>query len=290
MICERKTTNMDGIVLIDKKEKITTTDCDYKCKRTFNTSKVGHAGTLDPFATGLVICGINKGTKLLSYLENEIKSYRATLKLGIKTDSGDLDGESIEEKEPSKHTEQEILDVLNSLIGKQKQIPPMYSALKLNGKPLYKYARQGIEVERKEREIEIYSLKLISYTDNLIIFDAVVSKGTYIRTLGETVAEKLNEVGHLIALRRLSVGNISVEKACPFDELSQDKIISLKDAFPGKKIIVKNELFKKAINGAKLELDEKEDLIFLLDENEKEIAIYKRDGETNTFRCEKGFM
>src|SRR5574344_1200459 len=162
---------MDGIVLVDKETGITTTGVDVKIKRTFGTSKVGHAGTLDPFARGLVICGINKGTKILTYLESDTKTYVGILKLGEKTDTGDLDGMVIKEKKPDFHSNEEIEKAMKSLMGKQMQTPPMYSAVKLHGQPLYKYAREGIEVERVEREIEVLSFNLILYRPNNITFE-----------------------------------------------------------------------------------------------------------------------
>ena len=281
---------MDGIVLIDKKANITTTHVDYQCKKAFNTSKVGHAGTLDPFATGLVICGINKGTKLLTYLESEIKSYVAILKLGSKTDTGDLDGRVIKEKEVGFHTKESIKNVLDSLVGKQLQTPPMYSALKIDGKPLYEYARQGIELQRKSREVNIYSLELIEFRDNSLTFKAVVSKGTYIRTLGETIAEHLKEIGHLTYLRRLSIGDISVEKSYKVEDLCPEAIIPLEEAFQGRKLVVEGDDLKKASNGAKLILDIEEDLVMILKPDKTALAIYRRDEGTNIFRCEKGFM
>ncbi len=280
---------MDGIVLVDKETGITTTGVDVKIKRTFGTSKVGHAGTLDPFARGLVICGINKGTKILTYLESDTKTYVGILKLGEKTDTGDLDGMVIKEKKPDFHSNEEIEKAMKSLMGKQMQTPPMYSAVKLHGQPLYKYAREGIEVERVEREIEVLSFNLILYRPNNITFEAKVSKGTYIRTLAESLANKLKEVGHLTYLRRTRVGEFDLADAYTIDNVSEKSVIRIKDAIKFKQVNVKGKNLKAVENGNPITLDEKDERILILDEYGLERAIYYKDDETNVYKCEKVF-
>lgn len=189
---------MDGIVIIDKAKGISSFGVVAKIRKIYNTKKVGHCGTLDPEASGVLPVMIGKATKVSKYLVEHDKEYIATLKLGIKTDSGDSEGKIIVEDnfKLDVNNENEYIEKINQMIGKQQQIPPMYSAIKVNGKKLYEYARDGIEVERKSREIEIYKINVeeIDYENNEITYKVKCSKGTYIRTLCETIAEKLETV------------------------------------------------------------------------------------------------
>ncbi len=206
---------MDGLVVINKEKTYTSHDVVAIVKKILNEGKVGHTGTLDPNATGVLPILLGKGTKLSKYLINHDKTYEVVLRLGQKTDTADSEGNIIEEKEVLTNyiTNENVERVLESFIGKQKQIPPKYSAIKVNGKKLYEYARKGQTVEIKPREIEIYSIKLLSiknYNSNSaefkiadeqkninqieINFTVSCSKGTYIRSLCENIAEKLNTV------------------------------------------------------------------------------------------------
>lgn len=265
-----------GIILIDKKAGITTTKEEIQLKKIFNTRKVGHAGTLDPFATGLIICGVEKGTKVLSFLEEKNKTYLATLKLGEKTDTGDKDGSVIESKKTSKHTKEEIIEVFNSFLGQSYQIPPMYSAIKKDGVPLYKLARENKEVEREKRLIKVFSIELNSFEDDTVIFTVSVSKGTYIRTLGEDIASKLNELGHLTALRRTKVGQYSVEDAHKIDQVNPEKdLISIKDCFQGVKEHLMTDLeMVRVHNGADIQLPYSDQLVLLLNKENAAEALY----------------
>ena len=188
---------MDGIILNKKKKNCTSHDVVYKVKKIFG-EKVGHTGTLDPNATGVLPILVGKGTKLSKYLINHDKKYIVTLKLGEKTDTADSEGKIIEKAEVSKDIfkENNIKNSLNKFIGKNEQIPPMYSAIKVNGKKLYEYARSGKSVEIKPRIIEIYSINLIKINEknNEIIFEVFCSKGTYIRSLCEDIAKTLNTI------------------------------------------------------------------------------------------------
>lgn len=188
---------MDGIILINKEKNCTSHDVVYKVKKILK-EKVGHTGTLDPNATGVLPILIGKGTKLSKYLISHDKIYVVTLKFGEKRDTGDSEGIVIEEKIVSNEVlvKENILNVFNQFIGKQKQIPPMYSAIKVNGKKLYEYARKGKTVEIKPREIEIYSINLnkIDNENKEIVFEVSCSKGTYIRSLCEDIAKALNTV------------------------------------------------------------------------------------------------
>lgn len=199
---------MDGIIVINKPSGYTSHDIVSKIRKKLNIKKVGHTGTLDPLATGVLPILLGNGTKLSKYLINHDKEYIATIKLGVKTDTADIEGTVIEEKKVPLFTEKQIMNALESLKGKQKQIPPMYSAIKVNGKKLYEYARSGESVEVKPRDIEIYNIVLIKYKDNRIQFKVACSKGTYIRSVCEEIAQKLNTVGTMSALERTKVRDI----------------------------------------------------------------------------------
>ena len=213
---------MDGIIVINKSKGCTSHDIVYQVKKIFGV-KVGHTGTLDPNATGVLPILIGKGTELSQFLICHDKKYIATLKLGIKTDTADSEGEIIERKyiDETKVNETNIIKVLQSMIGKQKQIPPIYSAIKINGKKLYEYARKGQYVDIPSREIEIYDLKLIDFNkdENTIKYEISCSKGTYVRTVCEQIAEKLNTVGYMQDLQRTVVGDFKIENAITRQEL-----------------------------------------------------------------------
>ena len=215
---------MDGIMLINKGKNCTSNNVVNKVKHILN-EKTGHIGTLDPNATGLLPILIGKGTKLSQYLINHDKEYEVELKLGIKTDTADAEGKIVDEREvPDNIIEKEnVLNVLNSFIGKQKQVPPMYSAIKVNGKKLYEYARKNVEVEIQARDIEIYEIKLntINKTEKTVAFTVKCSKGTYIRSLCEDIAEKLGTVGCMKELNRTKVGIFSIQDSITVEELEK---------------------------------------------------------------------
>ena len=201
----------NGLIFIDKQVGMTSRDVDFQIMKIFGTKKVGHLGTLDPFASGLLVVGVNEGTKLLSAFEESEKTYEAELILGKKTNTGDLTGEVVEEKDVPEIDDRLINVTLKTFLGKSTQTPPMYSAIKVNGRPLYSYARNNETVDVADREIEIRQIALLKYykEEKKIHFFVTVSKGTYIRTLGEDIAEKLGTVGYLKNLRRLAVNNIA---------------------------------------------------------------------------------
>lgn len=205
---------------------MTSRDVDNLIQRKFQTKKVGHLGTLDPFATGLLIVAVNKGTKFLPYLDDEKKLYRATLRLGVRTASGDLTGEPIEETDVPALSSEDIERVFSSFIGQYEQLPPMASAIKVDGVPLYKSFRKGKEVERKKRKVTIYELRLLSFRASEIEFEALVSKGTYVRTLGEDLSKALKTVGHLTELRRLSIGRFKIDDAKRISEITEKDLIN----------------------------------------------------------------
>ena len=197
---------MDGFLLINKEKGWTSFDVCKRISHILGTKKVGHSGTLDPFATGLMIVAVNKATKALLYTNYSYKTYTATLKLGMKTKTGDLTSDEVERKPVPELSKEIVESVLNSFIGDSEQIPPMTSAIHHNGVKLYKLAQQGLEVERKPRPINIKYIKLLDLSPDEISFQCLVSSGTYIRVLGEDIAHKLNTVGHLTSLNRIAFG------------------------------------------------------------------------------------
>ncbi len=199
---------MDGIIVVNKPSGCTSHDIVSKIRKSLKLKKVGHTGTLDPLATGVLPILLGNATKLSKYLINHDKEYVATIKLGVKTDTGDIEGSIIDEQKVPLFTEEQIIEALNSFVGKQKQMPPMYSAIKVNGKKLYEYARNGEKIEVATRDIEIYNISFLQYIDNKIKFKVSCSKGTYIRSLCEDIAQKLNTVGTMENLERTQVRNI----------------------------------------------------------------------------------
>lgn len=250
---------MDGIVIINKEKEYTSHDVVAKVKKILNEKKVGHTGTLDPNATGVLPILLGKGTKLSKYLINHNKIYEATLKLGEKTDTADIEGKITEEKDVKKEnlSQENVTKVLKEFIGKSKQVPPMYSAIKVNGKKLYEYARKGQTIEIKPREIEIYGIELLNINNNEISFKVHCSKGTYIRTLCENIAEKLETVGYMKELKRIEVGEFNIKNAITLKELESKKekaLISIEEFLKDKQLInLNSKKVKLFLNGVNLE-------------------------------------
>ena len=216
---------MNGIIIINKHKGCTSHDIVYKVKKMFN-EKVGHTGTLDPMATGVLPLLIGKGTQCSKYLINHDKIYNVTLQLGEKTDTADSEGKVIETKEVKEKTlkKENIEKILEKFKGKQEQIPPIYSAIKVNGKKLYEYARKGQEVEIKPRKIEIYNIELLNIKEKQkqIEFKVSCSKGTYIRSLCEDIAQRLETVGYMLELKRIQVGNFNIKEAITIEQLENN--------------------------------------------------------------------
>lgn len=252
---------MNGIIIINKPKGCTSHDIVYKAKRIFN-EKVGHTGTLDPNATGVLPLLIGKGTELSKYLINHDKTYEAILQLGEKRDTADSEGKTIEEQNVTSEmlSEVNVKKVLQSFEGHQEQIPPMYSAIKVNGKKLYEYARKGQTVELKPRKIEIYKMELlnIDIQNKTIEFRVDCSKGTYIRALCENIAERIGTVGYMKELKRTRVGEFKIEDAITIQELEDsknklEKFITLEKFFENSKnILLDDRKIKLFLNGVKL--------------------------------------
>ena len=218
----RTVNNISGILLLDKPTNITSNKILQKIKKLFGASKAGHCGTLDPIATGLLPICFGQATKTANYLTNSSKTYRVTGQFGIKTDTGDIDGRIIETKDFSlPKSSKQINTVLQSFIGELNQIPPMYSAIKHNGRPLYKYAYKGETIQRTPRKVFIKEISLNSYSADLININVHCSKGTYIRTLIEDIAEKMNAFATVKNLRRLSIEGFKDVNMKTWDQLKE---------------------------------------------------------------------
>jgi len=216
---------MEGILIVNKPKGFTSQDVVSKVKKILNIKKAGHTGTLDPLATGVLPILIGNYTKISKYLIEHDKIYQAKIKLGEKRTTGDLEGNVIETSNVKIIDEVKIKEILKSMLGKQQQVPPMYSAIKVNGKKLYEYARAGETVAVPAREIEIYQLELIEFQEDEQILKIQVncSKGTYIRTLCEDIAVKLGTVGFMLDLQRIQVDQFRIEKAITLEELEKQK-------------------------------------------------------------------
>lgn len=247
---------MQGILIINKPKGLTSQDVVSKTKKILNVKKAGHTGTLDPMATGVLPVLIGNYTKLSKYLIEHDKTYVAKIKLGEKRDTGDQEGKIIDTKNVKINnlSEENIKSKLEEFIGKQQQIPPMYSAIKVNGKKLYEYAREGKEVKVIPRQIEIYNIKLLSIDKEKLEleFEVSCSKGTYIRVLCEDIAEKLETVGYMSDLTRTKVDKFNLEKALTFEELEQRKENIENDLIKMENIL--SELPKIILNKRKEEL------------------------------------
>ncbi len=256
---------MDGIILINKQKNYTSHDVVNKVKK-ITKSKVGHTGTLDPNATGVLPLLLGNATKISKYLINHDKEYEVLLQLGTKTDTADAEGKIIEEKDVNidSLSEENVKKVLSTFLGKQKQMPPMYSAIKVNGKKLYQYARQGQEVEIKPREIEIYKIKLINLDKKQKQISLVVScsKGTYIRSLCEDIADRLGTVGFMKELNRTKVGEFNIKDCVTIEEFEEkynkndfSDIITIEEIFKeNPKIELDNLNIKQYLNGVKIKV------------------------------------
>ena len=254
--------NMDGIILINKPSGMTSHDVVNKLRKILKTKKVGHCGTLDPDATGVLVVCVNKATKVLQFLTSDSKEYIATLSLGTSTDTYDASGKVLEKKEYSSLDKQVIIDCFNNFVGKQIQKPPIYSAIKVNGKKLYEYARNGEEVEIPTREVEINYLEIMDIKDNLIKFKVGCSKGTYIRSLCFDLAKALGYPGHMQDLIRTKSGNFSIEKCYTLEHIENGdfEYLSLEEALNSyRKIVIEDE--KIVYHGKKIKSDINEQVV-----------------------------
>ena len=279
---------MDGIIIINKPKDCTSHDIVYKVKKILG-EKVGHTGTLDPMATGVLPLLIGKATLCSKYLINHDKMYKVLMQLGKKTDTADGEGKIIKEQQVQEEifNEQKILKTLEGFKGKQTQIPPIYSAIKVKGKKLYEYARKGESIENieiKPRNIEIYDIELLNVDkiNQQIQFKVKCSKGTYIRSLCEDIATKLNTIAYMKELERLQVGEFTIEKSTSIEMLEKNKnekewiaknIITIEELFKDKQTInLTDKQLYLFLNGVKL-TQQLENEIYKVYNNEKFIGI-----------------
>lgn len=268
---------MNGVVIVDKPKGMTSRDVVNIVSKKYSTKKVGHTGTLDPIATGVLVLCIGKATKLVSRLTSLEKEYIATVILGEETDTLDITGNVIDDKICIK-TQKEIEEVLKSFIGSYNQEVPKYSAVKINGKKLYEYAREDKNVILPKRIVHIKSIELlgdVTYKNNKTIFSfkCVVSKGTYIRSLIRDIAQRLNTVGIMSDLRRVKQGSFDIKNSIKLENLSNDDIISIRNILNVKKVKLTSDIRKKVLNGAPVDNIYNEDEVLFVDEDE--IALYK---------------
>ena len=267
---------MDGVLIINKPKGFTSHDVVNILRKALNTKKIGHTGTLDPNATGVLPILIGKATKISKYLIEHNKTYIATISLGEKTDTGDGQGNIIEKDLNFQNIScKQIGDVLKTFIGKQKQIPPIYSAIKINGKKAYEYARKGQTVELEPRDIEIYSIDLIKIENNEITFEVSCSKGTYIRTLCEDIAKKIGTIGYMKELTRTSVNEFKLGNAVTIDEIKEnslivkEKVINIETIFKDKPELELNDRKKELfLNGVRLTFEKPNDIYRIYNNNE----------------------
>lgn len=215
--------DIDGLLLIDKSHGLSSNQIVSKIKFLFTPKKVGHTGTLDPMATGLLPICLGEATKFSSYLLNADKTYEALIQLGYKSSTGDSEGKIIKQDIKNLPSLNLVKKVLQKFKGQIYQTPPMYSALKHKGKPLYLYAREGLEIKRTKRKIMIHSIEVLDFYEDKLKLKIECSKGTYIRTLAEDIGAKLNVGAYLLELERISIGHLNLEKAIKIEEIEKLK-------------------------------------------------------------------
>ncbi len=263
---------MDGIILINKEKNMTSRDVvNMVCKK-LNTRRVGHTGTLDPIATGLMVLCVGDGLKLVELLTNHDKEYIAKVRIGIKTDTYDITGKVLEENDFVLDRDT-LENILNSFIGEYYQTVPIYSSVKVNGKKLYEYARNNLKVDLPKHLVKISNISLLEFNKDNFTFKVNVSSGTYIRSLINDISEKIGIPMTMEELKRTRVGEYLLENATSIDNL---KIISIMDAVNIKKIEVDNTLLKKISNGVRIDNIYNEDMVMFTYEN-KPVSIYVRD-------------
>jgi len=219
MARRKKGLDINGIVLLDKRGGVSSNKALQEVKRLYNANKAGHTGTLDPLATGLLPICLGEATKVSAYMLADDKQYQTVIQLGVMTETGDVEGNVIEVKDVPEISQNQLMDCLNSFVGEIEQVPPMYSALKFNGKKLYELAREGITVERKARKITIYGIECLDFSGELLTLDVRCSKGTYIRTLAEDIGHFLGCGATVKELRRTATGDFKLADAVTIEQI-----------------------------------------------------------------------
>lgn len=276
---------MNGVLVVNKPKGYTSRDIVNIISKKLNTKKVGHTGTLDPIAEGVLVVPIGRALKISELLTSEKKEYIAKVILGYETDMLDITGKEIKRNIPNVDKDK-LIEVLNSFIGKYNQEVPMYSAVKVNGRKLYEYARSNIQITPPSKIVEIYSISLLEgpiYKDNTVEFTmkCEVSKGTYIRSLIRDIAYKLSTYGTMKELIRTKQGSFLLEDAFTLEDIQKDKykLLSIKEALPNIKITkIDDKILKQVKNGMVLDKFFEEEISLLVDKDGREIAIYKDIG------------
>ena len=268
---------MNGILIVNKSDGFTSRDVVNKLSKVFNTKKIGHTGTLDPIAKGVLVVVLGKYTKFCDDLTQTYKEYIATFKLGILTDTLDITGNVIDEKSVNVN-EEEIRNVISKYKCVYDQEVPIYSSVKINGRKLYEYARNGEEVSLPKRKVDIKSIEVLEINKDIIKIKCLVSKGTYIRSLIRDIGESLNTHATMTDLIRTKQGIFDIKDSYTIEDIENGnyKLINIEDVLD--LCVINNEYIKEATNGVKLKLDIKNKYILFKNNNE-DIALYKKDGE-----------
>ena len=282
---------VNKVLYVNKPKGITSFDVCFKLRKVFKTKAIGHTGTLDPLAEGVMIILIDKACKANQFLVKDDKTYHARVKYGIMTDTLDIEGKVVETASYQKIAQDELEEVLKSFLGRSKQVVPLTSAIKINGKKLYEYQREKIAVEIPSRDIEIYDIKLLDVYDDGFSFEARVSSGTYIRSLVRDIMARLNTLGTLCELKRVKVGNIGIEKCDDLTEVLRghyhlyDLYDVLKDIYP----VYEVEDDKMIKDGKPLYLNDYWEDDLLICKDKEVLAIYhKKTG--NEYRSKRGLF
>ena len=275
----------DGILLIDKPSGITSRDViNLLCKK-LNTRRIGHTGTLDPLATGLMVVCVNKATKLVELLTNHDKSYIAKVKLGIKTDTYDITGNVIEANNNYEIDKEELDKVLKSFVGTYNQEVPIYSSIKVKGKRLYEYARNNETVLLPKHLVTIKEIELLDFNKDNFTFRVIVSKGTYIRSLINDISNKTGICMTMEELRRITVDKFDIKDAKKIEDISYEDLIDIKEIVNFPVVTIKDELEKKIRNGVKIKNIYNYDMVLFIDKESNNLAIYQNeDGYLKSYK------
>lgn len=289
-------TRIDGLLIVDKPQRMSSLDVVRVIKARFNIRKAGHIGTLDPFATGVLPIVLNEGTKLVPFLQEEPKEYEAVMRLGEETSTDDLTGEVVRSGSLEGITSEIIREVIRSFSGRIRQVPPMFSAVKVKGRPLYQLARKGIEIERGEREVEVFDIEIQNIDLPNVHFRVCCSKGTYIRALSRDIGKRIGCGGHLILLRRTRSGPFALRQAVSLEKLREMSgresllsfLIPLKEALSGlpelvgdeqmvRKVRYGMEMVARDLHAPSLPLFEKDQWLRMSSSENELVAILKSE-------------
>lgn len=281
---------MSQVLFINKKANMTSFDMCYRLREVFNTRTVGHTGTLDPMATGVMIILVDKACKANQFLSAAIKEYKAKVKIGYRTDTLDKDGQIVETKHEKKLIRDEVLKTVLSFKKKYVQTPPLTSAIKVDGKKLYEYQRRGIPVDIPKREVEIFDIELLAMGDDWFSFRCVVSSGTYVRSLAFDITQAMGMIGTLEELKRTRIDNVRLEECDDFDEVLKGnfKEHTLYEVLANLYETIDYPNVADIKNGKKIRLNCKDDKVLLVNNGEV-LAVYKRK-EGNLFACARGLF